>query len=649
MKKSIFIALFLLICIYLHGQESVFSAGPLYLRYVSGEISIENLYRNQYSSFNDIKERQNSLYFIGGLKLNLNSYLYDPGIISVTLSTEYNPETRDEKYLLVPDRSEARSLKKLKLQADIFSGKTVSLKAFADLNQNYFNRELLTNIKANNRRYGGNLSFNNRYLPLTLTYLSTNWEQTETLTGRVFNMKKNNLEARVKKSFTENDNNEISFSREGYDYSYSDIHKTKNLVNRLRASNNIYFDKERRNSFSSRIAYIKQQGYYQFSRVEANEKIALMISDNLKTTGIYNYHLFDYNSYLLSQHRISGDIDHKLYESLRTTLNIEYTTSNHDLYNENNLRTGASITYTKKIGKQRLNISYNYFRHYLDMTSESTNIIIRDEEHTVSDAEILILDKPYAEPSSVVIKDITGTIIYQEGTDYLISVIDNYIEVQRIPGGLIANNQRILVDYTALQPGSYSFNSVNNNLSVSIILFSNKFELYYRGFAQDYKNIRYTDYLVLNYYTRNMYGARINLDFISAGIEYDLYKSTIIPYERFRYYLNMNKTFNDRFRFSINCNVKDYKIIDNDLNHRYYNISARWGYIISPGTRIVINAGYLKQKGRNIDLDLFTSKAEIQTSFRKFYIKAGIHNYLRHYLDSEHIFYGTYIELSRKF
>ena len=647
--KAILILLTALYMTTAKGQDSNRPFGFLHFRSLSGELSIENLYRMQESLFNNIEEKQNSLYFIGGIKLNLNSYLWDPQLISVRLSSEYNPESRNEKYLLVPDRSEVRTLKKLDLQTSFLSGKPVSLTAYANLNQNYYNRELLTNIKSNNRRWGGTLSLNNRVLPLSLSYRNSSWDQLETQTGRQFVMKQDIIQSVVKKSFSRHDSHEAFYSHENYNYTYSELHNTGNKLDRFRLNNNFYLNNQHSHSFNSTISYLRQAGYLQFNRIEANERLFFTLPGNLRISGRYNFHRLDNTNYLLLQHRASGHLDHKLYESLITNINIEFSSVNHDLYDETNIKAGGRIFYTKKILNHRLNISYHHYRHYMNMAGESTDVIINNEEHILSDAEITTLDKPYVAPSSIIIKDITGTIIYQQGIDYFISEINNFAEIQRIPGGLISDNQAVLVDYISVQPGSYGFGSSYNNLSASLIFFNNLLEIYYRGYSQDYINVRETEYLILNYYTRNVYGSRINLDFGNAGVEYDLYKSNIIPYERIRYYINLNKSINEKIVLTMNCNVNDYRIIDTDVNHKYYNISGRAGYNISPRSRLTLDLGYLSQKGRNIDLDLLTGRMEFQTSVRQFFLKAGIQSYMRNYLDNRYKFYGTYIELIRKF
>ena len=112
-------------------------------------------YQEQGSQFNDIIEEQNSKYLIGGIKLNTSSFLWQPDIVALNIGGEYNPESRNEQYLTIPDRSEVRTLKKLDLRSTIFSDKSITLTPYFNIFQNYFNRENLTNVRSNNRQWGG--------------------------------------------------------------------------------------------------------------------------------------------------------------------------------------------------------------------------------------------------------------------------------------------------------------------------------------------------------------------------------------------------------------------------------------------------------------------------------------------------------------
>jgi hypothetical protein len=626
------------------------SNGFFNIQSVSGEIKLKGLYREQKSQIGDIKEDQKSTYFLGGVMLNTASYFWNPDLIMINLDGEYNPETRHETYLLIPDRSEVRTLKKIDFRTSVFRNKSISLNTFVNLNQTYYNRELLTNIKSDSRQWGGLLSFNNKFLPMSVSYRKTDWLQKELQTGRNFTMRQSNLLGRVSKSFGDNDLHEILYSRDDYTYNYAGSKEVSNLIDKVALNNNLFFDRERKFNFNSQVSYYNQAGDNQFSKVEAIERLMFNLPANFRLIGGYTYHRLNDPYQLLSQNRINGSLTHQLFESLTSNIFIDYSGIKQTIYDEKNLKAGFDFNYTKKIpAGGRINLGYRYFRSYFDMTGVSAPVKIINEEHILSDAKIVLLNKPYIDLATLTVKDQSGVIIYQLNFDYTVTVRNNFIEIQRVPGGQIADSQAITADYTATQPGSYSFEADNNTFSSSIQLFKKLIEIYYRGSVQDYRKQVETEFLTLNYYTQNVYGGRIDIGFAGFGAEYDNYRSNIVPYKRYRYYIDLNWSIRSKFLVSVNGNIMDYKLIDNDVNQLHSNITGKITYNLTYRTRIDLEAGYLKQTGRNIDLDLLTSKLEISTSFRQLYLKGGVEMYRRHYLKSDFAFVGTFVEMVRKF
>ena len=216
------------------------SPGFWHLRNVSGEIDLKGQYRQLKSSFNEIEEDQRSTYLLSGFKLNTSSYLWHKDIVLIDLNGAYSPELRNEQYIMVPDRSEVRTLKKVDLKTTLLNNKPVSLQGFYNYDQSYYNRELLTNVRSSNQLWGGILSLNSKFMPVRLTYRNQKWDQKETQTGRTFRMDQENLEARASKSFGSGDRTELLYSRHNYFYRYAELHRTEHLINRLALNNSIF-------------------------------------------------------------------------------------------------------------------------------------------------------------------------------------------------------------------------------------------------------------------------------------------------------------------------------------------------------------------------------------------------------------------------
>lgn len=628
------------------------SLGIWHLRNISGELDLKGQYRQLESSFDDVFEDQRSTYLLSGLKLNTSSYLWDKDILLIDLGGAYSPELRDEQYITVPDRSEVRNLMKLDLKTTLFNNKPVTLQGFYNYDQSYYNRELLTNVRSTNQLWGGILSLNNKILPLSLTYRNQKWNQEETQTGRTFFMDQENIQARANKSFGSRDRTELLYSHYDYLYRYADLHETAHLIDRVTLNNSLFFDAARLYNLNSRFTWYDQEGTTTFRRLELLERVNLTLPYQLRLIGSFDLYNLKDPEQTWGQKRTRFSLQHKLFKSLTTKVYIDYTMVKQEarqLHQETDMRGGVDLKYTKKIPTGFLNLSYRYFRHGHTTDGVSGTLQVIHEEQTISDGEVTLLNKPYVDDFTVVVKDVSGALIYQLNFDYILIDRGSYTEIQRIPGGLIPNGETIYIDYSFQQPGSYSYGANNNQFNASILLFQRLIEIYYHFAVQDYPKVNQGDLLTLNYYTQHLYGARLDVGFARAGIEADLYDSNIIPYRMRRYYIDVNWNFKSKFLLTLNGNIRDYRMIADEVDQLYANLSGKLVYRIGPRMRVSLESGYLNQRGANIDLDLLTSRAEFQSTFNKLQIRLGLELYRRLYQNSEFNFNGAYIQLTRRF
>ena len=633
-------------------SQTAHSWGIWHLRHLSGEIGLESQYRQLESSFNEVYEDQRSTYFLGGIKLNTSSYLWDSDVLLIDLDGAYSPESRDESYINIPDRSEVRTLKKIDLRATLCNNRPLTLQGFFNFDQNYYNRELLTNVKSNNMQWGGILSLNNKFLPISITYRNQSWDQEETETGRIFNMDQENIQARASKSFGKSDRHELIYSRNDYLYSYAELHQTQHLINRVALNDNLYFDSQRRYNLNSRIAWYDQEGTTSFRRFEVMEGLTFRLPYNLRLMTNFNLYNLKDPVQTWDQKGVRTSLQHKLFKSLTSKIFFEYNRVKSEsalLHKETDYRTGLDLRYTKKIPLGHLNLTYRYFRHQHVTEGETGSVQVLNEEQVISDGEITMLNKPYVDISTVVVKDMTGSFIYQLNFDYILVERSSYVEIQRVPGGQIPNQGTVYVDYMFRQPGNYSYAANNNQLGVSILLFQKLLEFYYRYSVQDYPKVEQGDLLTLNYYNQHVYGIRLDVGFARGGIESDAYSSNIIPYKMWRYYLDMNWNYNSKLLLTLSGSIRDYQMIADEVDQLYANVSGKVAYRIRPQMMVSLESGYLNQSGTNLDLDLLTGRAEFHSVFNKLHLRIGIEMYRRMYLNSEFAFNGAYVRVTRKF
>jgi hypothetical protein len=615
-------------------------------------VDLKGQFRQLESNFNEVMEDQRSLYLLSGIKLNTSSYLWDQDILLLDLGGAYSPELRDETYITIPDRSEVRTLKKIELKSTLFNNKPLTLQGFYDFDQNYYNRELLTNVRSNNQLWGGILMFNNKILPLTLTYRNQKWDQEETRTGRSFKMDQDLVEARASKSFGSRDRSELVYAHHDYLYRYAEIHETAHLIDRFAFNNSVFFDATRKYNLNSRFSWYKQEGTTSFRRVEILEGLTMQLPHQLRLMA--NFNLFNLKDQMQTWDQLRGrvSVQHRLFQSLTSKLYLEYTRINLEtgnLHQESDSRGGIDLKYSKKIPTGYLNLTYRFYRHGHISDGSSGILQVINEEHRISDGELSLLNKPYVIENSVMVKDVSGSLIYQLNFDYILIERGSYLEIQRVPGGLIPDGGTVYIDYTYEQPGSYSYAANNNYFGASILLFKRLIELYYSYSKQDYPKVEQGDLLTLNYYHQHIYGIRLDVGFARAGIEGDRYSSKIIPYQMMRYYLDVNWNIKSSWLLTLHGNIRDYRMIADEVDQWYANISGKLIYRIGPRMKISLEGGYLNQRGANIDLDLLTARAEFRSDFNKLQLRFGLELYRRLYQNSDFAFNGTYIQLTRRF
>jgi hypothetical protein len=255
--------------------------------------------------------------------------------------------------------------------------------------------------------------------------------------------------------------------------------------------------------------------------------------------------------------------------------------------------------------------------------------------------------------ATVVVKDYTGTLIYVIGLDYILIQRDKYIEIKRIPGGLIPNNAVVLIDYTATQPGSYKYDANSHVLNTNVYLLKNLLNVYYRFSTQDYINLVSAEFVTLNYFTQNLVGCRVDFNFAYAGAEYEDYKSSILPYRMMRYFVNFQRYFgkNNKLMLLLNGNLQNYTMLDKPEPEyqKYMDITGKAIYTIFRQTNLNVDLMYRKQRGNGIDLDLLTSRTEITSTMNRLNLTLGVEVYKRTYIGEILNFKGAYIKIIRSF
>ncbi len=637
---------------YVFSQKSINSIYFWKLHSISGEATLNGFYREQQRSGVGIYEYQKSSFLSGGAIVKTTSSILHPNFLTLDIEAGYMPETSRDNFLVIPDQAQVSTLKKLGgLSASFFKQKSITLNFFGNYEERHFARENLTDVKSTDQYSGGTFNYSNKFLPMSFNYRSKKWKEEEIHTGRQNTLDQKLFDAQLSKSFTKYDRNELRYSHDENINVNQNLYTVANTIDNIDFTSHIVPDAKQKYSFNTMISNMNQHGNLNLQRFQANEAVNIQLPSNFSLFS--SYHFYDTHQPLSSfkQNNVNAGLEHRLFSSLRSRINFDYNSINHTAYHEFNRKSGIEFNYTKKIPTGQLLVSYKFDRYHEDYKSDPVLLQVINEQYVLTDNAIVLLKLSDILIQTVVIKDATGTLTYENGLDYILIERGKYIEIRRIPGSSIANEAVVLAGYSATQQGAYKYDANTHMFTSSVFLFKNVLSIYYRFSTQGYSNIEKTEYITLNYFTQNLVGCRVDFVFLAAGAEYENYKSSILPYRMMRYFINFQKKYGKNLTLTLNGNLQNYVMLDEPepKYQNYLDIAGKGIYSLFRNTNLSLDIMYRKQQGRGIDLELLSSKCEITSVVNRLYLTFGLEVYKRYYVGEKVNFKGTYIKIVRKF
>ncbi len=634
-----------------HAQSAKKQTGFWRISSYSGEIRANWFYRLQERKGNQIYEKQESDLLSAGILLRTNSYIWHPRFLTIDINGEYTPTQTKDKYLVIPDEAENRDMRRFDVAFTLLPQNKFSISSYINYGRVYNSRESLTSILSNSKNWGSTLFLRANKIPFSIGYNSWNLDEKEIQTNRRFQNKQNNLEGRFNTSFGKNDKQDLVVTHSEFfrkDYSKTE---TFNKINNLSYNSHVLFGVKKRDNMSTLFSGTWQNGNDTFTRYQFLENINCELKNNFSLGT--NYSFFSDQRFLqtLNQHKAGAYIRHHLFESLYSQLSYDYTTASHTMYKQSLQQGSVDLKYSKKILKKHdLELAYRYNLQQQHWQSDDGIIPVINEILQLKDGQITLLSRPYITVSTVRIKDVTGTIIYQANLDYIIIPQNNFLQVQRVPGGQIANNATVYVDYTAIQPGNYDYTGTNYYLSAGLSFFNRFLGFYYHRSVQDYQDLKKADFLTLNYFQNNVFGVRLEYKYLTGGVEYDDMNSHVLPYKLLRYFINLQGTLKKKIAVSVNGNVYDYKELGDVKNLQFADVSLNAVWQLSKKLSLKSSFNYRKQTGEGVGLDLLNFKTGFNADIKRLRFSVDYNYYDRSIFTSEKIrFNAVNIQLARKF
>ncbi|VAX27985.1 hypothetical protein MNBD_IGNAVI01-90 [hydrothermal vent metagenome] len=619
--------------------------------YARGYIGFEsNYYYLNTTLGTGFNEVQKSSQFNGSFSLDTKSSIVHPNFLELELNALFRPGTRNDNFIVAPDQSAVTTAERVGFRTNLFKQRPLNASFYFNYDHSFVRRDFATNIENFRKNVGAFVYFRSYFANFNFNYNYDDWLQDELDLNRFYASKIHNFRTDITQSFGKNYDNKLTFNYGDFyrKYSYNDL-IIANKVFDANLNTKFLVEMFVPVRYYSLISYNKQVGYDNRNKFNVNQSLFSQLPYNLKFNAGYNYNYLKVDLFTSDINKVNLGLNHQLYSSLNTFVNIELTNYKQHLYNEktNEFKVGFDYTKNIPIGNLKLSYSYSQFRR---STESNTNVnVVYSEPHKLADGEIELLNNPNVFEKTIVVTDEKNVIVFQEGFDYEIIDYGEFFEIRRIPGGQIPNNGLVLVNYSFLMDNSYKFTSPNHHFSVGLNLFNNFIQFSYSGIEVNYNNLENVRYLVLKWVSQRILSLIFNYAGFKTGMEFNSYKTNIVPYESVRYFGQYDYLLEETALFSLIANYKTLFLTAQNQRQIFKDVVGRIMLFLGRQSKLLLEGSYRFQRGLGIDLDLLKFKTEYQLNFRAVQISVGVELFDRTYIQERKQYMNGYISLQRNF
>lgn len=327
----------------------------------------------------------------------------------------------------------------------------ISLALFGNRFEDRLNQSFGTSTESSGDLAGATLHLGAPWFPSTLTWRNTS-SQVESI-GAAFPSQRS--EERETFEFTGQrftDRFRVSLrlrEEEVDDGSFPPVpdYRTREAAATLATTFGDYLEKNLRTS----LRYFEREGASTFESTSANTAFDWAITERFRSLLQHDFNRVDTDGFQTTENRGSLMLSHRLYDSLRSRLNLFGTASRRDEGSLDTYGARVAFDYRKRLPWQsRLRIDLTGGYRTRDTQLRGSVIPVRDERITVSQLTGLLLANARARPGSVEVFLGVGGPQLVEGIDYEIDPIGDQVAINVFPGGLVSQGDILSVSYDFL-------------------------------------------------------------------------------------------------------------------------------------------------------------------------------------------------------
>lgn len=652
MRKLTKIYIFLFLSVVIYSQPNKIETKAWQLMSYNGSINLNGQY-NQ--SFSGLRNTNSSNYtYGGGVDISTLSYVWHPNFLTLSISGGYQPQTGEFISSSIPDYFTNLSTKKYNIYARFFKNLDYKLSAYVSHNEQkgedrLYDRDITT------KKWGADFTYFGSYnIEAQLEHNSNRELNNLNSSELLYNLTA--LRSSIEKSYFKIDRNELDINIQRNTSEQKDLYKNSTDAAHFNFHNHLFLNKKETIPLNSNLIYSKIIGSVDFTSMGFNESISIPLAKQLNFNSYFGKGSSKRSSEITKYTKFNSILAYGLYKSLNTSISINYDNSDRNKkYMIESKKIRLSSVYNKKLPsiKGGISIRYNYINQRFNNKIEDNLLHVYNENHLLEDGSIVLLNSTNIIIGSIVVKDVTETIVYQENIDYILTQVGNFVQIQRLIGGDISNNMVVYIDYDAIQNNSYAYNSESGEFEISLDCLNRFLILNYNN---SYRNFELDNGEFINIgldkYRSITYEALLKYKMFYAGVSYQDKNSTAFPFKLYSYNLSATGTISSKISYQLNAIFNNYTMYFSEgKTTKISSISSNFNYKLSYRTRLNFNLSFSKQKGNVQNYTLISGQSELRTRFNQLELSLGL-NYYRSNVPNQNFssqYIGSSISLTRNF
>ena len=382
------------------------------------------------------------------LELDVDGSIYNPALIAFSQYVKFEwrqleseldeaPSTKSEGFLLGYDT-----------RLSVLKDKPYTLDLYALRNQDTYSSPFVSRTQTDTTQYGGDLRFRYRIMPTSLSYSHSENEQEgfynstdvydtldamTSVAGLVYNGSYEERKRTTDEMYT------------------SDVRSTDHY---LRGDH--YLDKTQKVRLRSLASYRRTvSDTLDYATAGLTERLLWKHGETLESDYQVRYQRSVWDESENRSTSARAGVSHTLYENLVTRLSGDYVKEDFNENSETIYGGLLDLGYNRRIpgGHLYINLSNEYEVFDRDVVERLSQIT--DESHVLTAGTVTLLNKENIDIGTIIVTDPSRTIIYVDGIDYRVTVIERSTRISRLPLGAIPDGGGVLVSYSYISNPSY--------------------------------------------------------------------------------------------------------------------------------------------------------------------------------------------------